>query len=238
VHKVKTVDAVDQYDAMDACEETVDAVQWWSQVPKSMDQLRLLAECYLHTPCSSVASEEEFSHAGLQVSPRRNRLDPTTVETIMTVSRNSHMLPDFAAAATESEQRKAKRAKANKQAAINNVSAASAASVPPMAAPVASQSQSQSQSQSLPQAKLSANLPHKKSEKTEGEQKRDRIDSSDSDDDVLLLMKKQKTAGDQKKQEKVNEKEARGRIVDETTRKNKKRSNAELFADEAPAATE
>jgi hypothetical protein len=105
-------DDVEEYDHMEPAAEA-NPIEWWSTLPLTlrpkMNQLRRLADCYLHSPCSSVASEEEFSFAGWQISPRRNRLSPDTAESIMMVARNAHLIPAFAEIAAAAEEKKAKK---------------------------------------------------------------------------------------------------------------------------------
>jgi hypothetical protein len=105
---------------MQPCDQVIDPIQWWGTVPSKLKQLRLLADCYLHTPCSSVASEEEFSAVGFQISEKRNRLSPGRAETIMMVARNTNLIPDAEAAGEDAARRKDARSQAKKRKVLED----------------------------------------------------------------------------------------------------------------------
>ena len=73
----------------------IDQLEWWKSHQKQFPLLSYLVRCVFAVPVASSKSERVFSIAGLLVTPIRNRLDPETVESLVTVKCNLELLREM-----------------------------------------------------------------------------------------------------------------------------------------------
>jgi hypothetical protein len=72
-----------------------DPLKWWAVNASHYPSLSVLAKKYLCVPATSAPSERVFSAAGLTVSHTRNSLSPSTVDSLLFLSKNFDVLHEL-----------------------------------------------------------------------------------------------------------------------------------------------
>ena len=76
------------YEALPPADSTVDLLSWWRVHQEQLPLLAHLTRVVMAVPVASSSSERLFSLSGRLVTPARNRLDPTKVETMVMIQAN------------------------------------------------------------------------------------------------------------------------------------------------------
>lgn len=63
-------------------------LEWWNCNSKSYPHLAIAARKYLAIPATSTSSERLFSYAGMVITSKRNKLNPSTAEQLIFLSKN------------------------------------------------------------------------------------------------------------------------------------------------------
>ena len=82
------------YKALPPADSTVDLLSWWRVHQEQLPLLAHLTRVVMAVPVASSSRQRLFSLSGRLVTPTRNRLDPTKVETIVMIQANLKKLKE------------------------------------------------------------------------------------------------------------------------------------------------